>query len=99
MFRRYLSHDGFGSPGKKACFIDTKAYKKFVAKDVILSGLAITEMASKNGDKVCFKFLKYGTGNFSGSFATELDRLILSEVLDGPEELFGRNEPENSQHT
>lgn len=87
--QRYLRHGGFG-PGNGPCFIDTKAYCSFVKMDVILSGTAIAKMVTTHHpeDKINFKFLKYGTGFFARKFANELDRLILSGVLDGLEQLF-----------
>lgn len=97
MRKRYIHHDGFGMPSMKTCFLDTYAYSSFVKKDVILSGLAICQTASTHHpeDKICFKFLKYGTGFFAGIFGYALDRLILSAVLDGLEELFKKTETLN----
>ncbi|ODN02207.1 hypothetical protein Ocin01_04457 [Orchesella cincta] len=89
---RYIRHDGFGLPGKGYCFIDSKAYRKFVALDVLLSGLALGEIASKNEEKLNFKFLKYGTGFFAWKFGTVLNNLILPGVIDGLEHLFMRND-------
>lgn len=64
------------------------AYQKFVIGDVILAGLAIADMASKHGDKVVFKFLKYGTGFFAGQFSPETIANILPAVVTGLETLF-----------
>ncbi|CAL8109539.1 unnamed protein product [Orchesella dallaii] len=90
---RYIRHDGYGLPGRSSCFIDSKAYQKFVALDVLISGLALSELASLHGDKLNFKFLKYGTGFFAWKFSSELDKLILKGVMDGLEHLFMRNDP------
>lgn len=64
------------------------AYQKFVASDVVLAGLAVAEMASRNGERVAFKFLKYGTGFFAGSFSRETNKNILKGVVMGLEILF-----------
>lgn len=96
--QRYIKHDGFGRPGKGSCFLDSKAYKKFVALDVILSGLAVAELASAQGDKVNFKFLKYGTGYFAGKFREHLDSLILAGVIDGLEALFASGDENTIDH-
>ncbi|CAL8109540.1 unnamed protein product [Orchesella dallaii] len=89
--KRYLKHDGYGGrAGTGPCFLDSIAYRKFVETDVLLCGLALADQAAKNGDKLNFKFLKYGTGYFAGTFVKELNSLILYGVVDGLEALFGR---------
>ncbi len=68
------------------------AYKRFVAGDVLLAGLALASSAFKNGDKLNFKFLKYGSGFFAGSVKSIIDKHILSGVVLGLEELFDNHQ-------
>jgi hypothetical protein len=70
------------------CFLDTFAYRQFVAQDVLLMGMALSESCAEIGDKVNMKFLKYGTGFFAGEFADILNWNILEGVVDGLEKLF-----------
>ncbi|OXA59400.1 uncharacterized protein LOC110845343 isoform X2 [Folsomia candida] len=72
-------------------YFDTVAYKRFVATDVVLAGLALNMIAEKdNGQGINFKFLKYGSGFFAGDFSAIIEKNILNGVLDGLESLFGR---------
>ncbi|XP_035703085.1 uncharacterized protein LOC110842792 isoform X2 [Folsomia candida] len=82
---RYISTQSFGNVSS---LFDVYAYQKFVASDVVLAGLAVAEMASRNGERVAFKFLKYGTGFFAGSFSRETNKNILKGVVMGLEILF-----------
>jgi hypothetical protein len=76
-------------------YFDTVAYKKFVAEDVILCGVALDRRANRWRDKVHFKFLKYGTGHFAGSLGWLLEKHILRGVVDGFEKLFKDHAPKS----
>lgn len=54
-------------------FFDIKAYIKFVANDVFITGMALNHCAK---EPINFKFLKYGTGYFAGPFRDLLERFI-----------------------
>lgn len=63
---------------------DKVAYKRFVAKDVVLAGLALNREAARDHEQpINFKFLKYGSGFFAGDFTHIIETNILSGVLDG----------------
>jgi len=74
-------------------FFDIHAYRRFVAMDVLLSGIAVHELASKNGHLVNFKFLKYGTGYFAGNMKEHLEEHLFPGVLDGLERFFKEFNP------
>lgn len=61
-------------------YFDQKAYKKFVAKDVLITGLALNECADR---ELNLKFLKYGTGYFAGHYKRILESLIGQGVAEG----------------
>lgn len=83
-----LNYPGFS---KHNCFFDTFAYRRFIAADLILCGLAVAHVASINGDKVNFKFLKYGSGFFAGELTDVINKYVLSGVVMGLEELFEKH--------
>lgn len=58
-------------------FFDIKAYTRFVANDVFITGMALNQCAN---EAINFKFLKYGTGYFAGPFRDLLERYI-GEIL------------------
>jgi len=74
------------------CFFDSVAYKKFVTNDVILTIGALNDYVHLNQDQLNFKFLKYGSGYFAGSFKIreQLEKNILDAVIDGLEIAFGK---------
>jgi len=87
------------TPKSGDVFFDTVAYKRFVAKDVVLCGIALDGLiagsdTSASADKgtgkkpIVFKFLKYGSGFFAGKFGPIIEEHILEGVIDGLEELF-----------
>lgn len=67
------------------------AYRRFVAGDLILCALAALHVASRNGDSVNFKFLKYGSGFFAGDLTKVVNKYVLSGVVLGLEELFEKH--------
>ena len=76
---RFLLQDGE--------YFDRKAYKRFVAKDVLTTGLALDQCAN---EFVNFKFLKYGTGYYAGPYQKLLESLIGQGVAEGLAELLPR---------
>lgn len=75
--RRYVKHGNV--------YFDTFAYRKFVANDVLITGLALNEIAN---EELNFKFLKYGTGVFAGNYGQILDQYIYRGVAEGLAALF-----------
>lgn len=75
---------------RRKVYFDVFAYRQFVANDVLLSGLALVDTVEKHspGDRLNFKFLKYGSGFFAGDFGHVVNKHILSGVIDGLERLF-----------
>lgn len=61
-----------------------------MANDVLLSGMALVDTVEKNspGDRLNFKFLKYGSGFFAQDFVHVVNEHILNGVVDGLERLF-----------
>lgn len=82
-----------GGLWRRKVFFDTFAYRQFVANDVILSGTALVDTVEKHGpgDRLNFKFLKYGSGFFAQDFQHIVNEHILSGVIDGLERLFGND--------
>ena len=74
---------------RNGIYFDKKAYIKFVAKDVLITGLALDHCISES---VNFKFLKYGTGYFAGSYRDILESLIGQGVAEGLAELLPRQQ-------
>jgi len=74
---RYVKHEDV--------YFDTIAYNKFVANDVLITGLPLNEIAN---EELNFKFLKYGTGYFAGSFSEILGKYIYGAVAEGLDKLF-----------
>ena len=68
-------------------YFDKKAYVKFVAQDVLTTGLALDQCANES---VNFKFLKYGTGFYAGQFQRLLESLIGQGVAEGLTQLLPR---------
>jgi hypothetical protein len=68
-------------------YFDTVAYKKFVANDVLITGLALNEIAN---EELNFKFLKYGTGFFAGRYLLRqiLNQHINKGIANGLDLLF-----------
>lgn len=54
-------------------FFDSTAYIKFVANDIIMTGIALNQCAT---EPLNLKFLKYGTGYFAGPFRHLLENFI-----------------------
>lgn len=67
------------------CFFDSKAYIKFVSRDVLLSFLAVDRVAK---EKITFKFVKYGCGFYAGQFSGITNSLISHGVADGLKEVL-----------
>ncbi len=44
-------------------YFDQFAFEKFIEKDIMLCGVALNDTVNSD---ICFKFLKYGTGFFTG---------------------------------
>lgn len=78
---------------RRHVFFDVHAYRKFVANDVVLCGIALIDAVERDahGDQLNFKFLKYGTGFFAGDFERIVNKHILSGVVDGLERLFNEH--------
>ena len=74
---------------RNGIYFDKKAYIKFVAKDVLITGLALDHCVTES---VNFKFLKYGTGYFAGSYRDILESLIGQGVAQGLAELLPRQQ-------
>ena len=74
---------------RNGIYFDKKAYIKFVAKDVLITGLALDHCVTES---VNFKFLKYGTGYFAGSYRDILESLIGQGVAEGLAELLPRQQ-------
>ena len=74
---------------RNGIYFDKKAYIKFVAKDVLITGLASDDCVTES---VNFKFLKYGTGYFAGSYRDILESLIGQGVAQGLAELLPRQQ-------
>jgi hypothetical protein len=74
---RYVKHEDV--------YFDTIAYKKFVTNDVLITGLALNEIAK---EELNFKFLKYGSGFFAGPFSQILGKYIYGAVAEGLDKLF-----------
>lgn len=54
-------------------YLDLVAYRKFVAQDVVLSGVGINKLAQQHKEKILFKFRSYGTGFFAGDLGGKID--------------------------
>lgn len=74
-------------------YFDTFAYKKFVAQDVVLTGLALNEAGERDNKDILFKFLHYGAGYFAGKYKAFIVENILEGVLNGLKILFENYHP------